>query len=191
MLFFFVVLLFIAVFKYSKRDRTIRYIKLSFFFLEKIDCFIHVVKLRFIKNDVAIIIYVVFFWISDSKLINEVIFYQIWNECLRFHFLIFFECICFFLKMKTFYNRTFLNEQSHFELISSTIFAWISMMSFSSMMTITFDSICAQRRNNILSKDFSTILHVLWCILCFRLTIHQNVQIFRFVQRYSSSINFN
>jgi hypothetical protein len=94
-------------------------------------------------------------------------------------------------KVKTLCNQTFWNEQSHFELILSAIFAWKSMMSLNSMMTTTFDSICVQRRDNILSKNLSTISHAFLCILLFRLTTHQNVQIFRFVQKYSSSINFN
>jgi hypothetical protein len=109
-------------------------------------------------------------------------------EISSFHF---FWMHLFLWKVKTLYSQTFLNEQSHFELILSAISAWKSMMSLISMLTTTFDSICAQRRDNILNKDFSTISHALWCILLFRLAIHQNVQIFRFVQRYSSSINLN
>jgi hypothetical protein len=96
-----------------------------------------------------------------------------------------------FFKSENVLHRTFLNKQSHFELILSTIFAWKSIISLNFIMTTTFDSKCAQRRNNILSKNLSTIWHVLWCILLFRLKIHQNVRIFRFVQKYSSSINFN
>jgi hypothetical protein len=92
--------------------------------------------------------------------------------------------------MKTLCSQTFWDKQSHFELILSAIFAWISMMNLNSKMTMTFDSICEQRRDNILNKDFSTISHVLWCILFFSLTIHQNVQIFRFVQKYFSSIKY-
>jgi hypothetical protein len=78
----------------------------------------------------------------------------------------------FFWKVKTFCNQTFWNEHSHFELILLAIFAWKSMMNLSSMITTTFDSICAQRRNNILNRNLSTISHVFWCILFFRLTIH-------------------
>jgi hypothetical protein len=70
--------------------------KIFFLFFEKIDYFVRFEKLRFIKYDVAIIIYVVFFWISDLKDINEVILYQIFDECSRFHLFISFECICFF-----------------------------------------------------------------------------------------------
>jgi hypothetical protein len=110
---------------------------------------------------------------------------------LEISFFHFFWMHLFLWKVKTLCNQTLWDEQSHFELILSAIFAWKSMMSLSSMMTTTFDSVCAQRRNNILNKDLSTILHALWCILFFRSTIHQNVQIFRFVQKYSSSINFN
>jgi hypothetical protein len=104
---YFVVLLFIAVLKYLQRDRTIRYIKLSLFFLQKIDCFVRVEKLRFIKYDVAIITYVVLFWISNSKDIDEVIFYQIFDECSRFHLFIFFESINFFQKWKRFAIKHF------------------------------------------------------------------------------------
>ncbi len=102
----------------------------------------------------------------------------------------FFWMHLLFWEVKTLCSQTFWDEQSHFELILSATFAWISMMNLSSMMTTTFDSICAQRRNSILSRDLSTISHALWCILLFRLATHQNVQIFRFVQKYSSSINF-
>jgi hypothetical protein len=89
-------LFFIAVFKYLHENRTIRYIKFSFFFFKKIDFFIRIEKLRFIKNNVAIIIYIVFLWILNSKNIDEVIFYQIFDKCSRLHFFIFFECIYFF-----------------------------------------------------------------------------------------------
>jgi hypothetical protein len=78
-----------------QRNRTIRHIRLFFFFLEKIDCFVHVEKLRFIEYDVAIIIFVVFLWISDSKDIDEVIIYQIFNECSRFHFSFFLSASVF------------------------------------------------------------------------------------------------
>jgi hypothetical protein len=63
--------------------------------------------------------------------------------------------------MKMFCNQTFWDEQSHFELILSTIFAWKSMINLNLMLMMTFDLICAQRRNNILNKDFSTISHTL------------------------------
>jgi hypothetical protein len=72
---YFVVLFVIVALKYLQRNRMICHIKFSFFFFEKIDCFVRVEKLRFIEYDVAIIIYVVFLWISDSKDIDEVIFY--------------------------------------------------------------------------------------------------------------------
>jgi hypothetical protein len=91
-----VVLLFIAVFKYLHENRTIRYIKFSFFFLKKICFFVRIEKLRLIEDNVAIIIHVVFLWISDLKDIDEVIFYQIFDECSRFHFFTSFECIYFF-----------------------------------------------------------------------------------------------
>ncbi len=104
---YFVVLLFIVVFKYLQRNRTIRYRRFSFFFLEKIDCFVRVEKFRFIEYDVAIIIYVVFLWISDSKDIDEVILYQIFNECSRLHLFIFFECIYFLKKWKRFAIKHF------------------------------------------------------------------------------------
>ncbi len=78
----------------AKSHHTLR--KAFSFFLEKIDYFVRVEKLRFIKYDVAIIIYVVFFWILNSKDIDEIMFYQILDECSRFHLFIFFECICFF-----------------------------------------------------------------------------------------------
>jgi hypothetical protein len=103
----FVVLFFIVVFKYLHENRTIRYIKFSFFFFKKIDFFICIEKLRFIEDNVAIIIYVVFLWISNSKNINEIIFYQIFHECSRFHFFIFFECICFFQKWNRFAIKHF------------------------------------------------------------------------------------
>ncbi len=64
-------------------------------------------KLRLIEYDIAIITYVVFLWISDSKDIDEVIFYQIFDECSRLHFFIFFECICFFEKWKRFAIKHF------------------------------------------------------------------------------------
>jgi hypothetical protein len=114
---YFVVLLFIAVLKYLQRDRTIRYIKLSFFFFEKIDCFVRVEKLRFIEYDVAIITYVVFLWISNSKDIDEVILYQIFDECSRLHLFTFFECIYFFEKWKRFAIK-------HFEM-SNLISNWL------------------------------------------------------------------
>jgi hypothetical protein len=109
-------------------------------------------------------------------------------EISSFHF---FWMHLFLWEVKTLCNQTFWDEQSHFELIFSAIFAWKSMMSLNLMLTTTFDLICAQQRDNILNKDLSTISHVLWCILFFQLTTFQNVQIFRFVERYSSSINFN
>jgi hypothetical protein len=102
-----VVLLFIAVFKYLHEDRTIRYIKLFFFFFKKIDFFVCIEKIRFIEDNVAIIIYVVFLWISDSKDIDEVIFYQIFDECSRFYFFISFEYIYFFEKWKRFAIKNF------------------------------------------------------------------------------------
>jgi hypothetical protein len=142
------------------------------------------------KYDVAIITYVVFLWISNSKNIDEVILYQIFDESSSLHFSFFWVHLSLW-EVKTLCNQTFWDEQFHFELILSTIFAWKSMMSFSSMLTTMFNSMCAQRRDNILSKDLSTISHVLWWILLFRLTTHQNVRIFRFIQRYSSSINLN
>jgi hypothetical protein len=89
-------LLFIAVFNYLHENRTIRYIKFFFFFFKKIDFLVRIEKFRFIEDNVAIIIYVVFLWISNSKNIDEVIFYQIFDEYSRFHFLTFFECIYFF-----------------------------------------------------------------------------------------------
>jgi hypothetical protein len=55
----------------------------------------------------------------------------------------FFWMHLFFWKVKTFCNQTLWDEQSHFELILSTIFAWKSMMSLSSVLTTTFNSICA------------------------------------------------
>jgi hypothetical protein len=97
----FVVLLFIAVFKYLHENRTIRYIKFSFFFFKKIDFFIRIEKLRFIEDNVAIIIYIVFLWILNSKDIDEDILYQIFNECSRFHFFFFFWVHLFLWKMKT------------------------------------------------------------------------------------------
>ncbi len=113
-----VVLLFIAVFNYLQRNRTIRYIKLFFFFFKKIDCFVRVEKLRFIEYDVAIINFVVFLWISNSKDIDEVILYQIFDECSRFHFFTFLKCICFFEKWKRFTIKYF--EMSN--LISNWFF---------------------------------------------------------------------
>ncbi len=187
---YFVVLLFIAILKYLKRDRTICYIKLFFFFFEKIDCFVRVQKFRFIEYDVAIIIYVVFFKFQTRKILMKSYFIKYSMNAQDFIFSLFLSAFVS-VKVKTFCNQTFWDEQSHFELIFSAIFAWKSMMSLSSMMTTTFDLIYMQRRNNILNKNLSTISHVLWCILFFRLTIHQNVQIFRFVQKYSSSINLN
>jgi hypothetical protein len=71
----FVLLLFIAVFKYLHENCTIRYIELSFFFFKKIDFLVRIEKFRFIEDNVAIIIYVVFFWILNSKDIDEIIFY--------------------------------------------------------------------------------------------------------------------
>jgi hypothetical protein len=103
----FVVLFFIAVFKYLHENRTIRYIKFFFFFFKKIDFFVRIEKFRFIEDNVAIIIYVVFLWILNSKNIDEIIFYWIFNECSRFHFFIFFECICFFEKWKRFAIKHF------------------------------------------------------------------------------------
>jgi hypothetical protein len=64
---------------------------------------------------------------------------------LEISFFYFFWVHLLFLKVKTFCNWTLLNEQSHFELIFSTSFAWKSMMSLNSMMTTTFDLIM---RNN-------------------------------------------
>jgi hypothetical protein len=90
--------------------------KTFFFFLEKIDNFVRVEKFRLIKYDVAIIIYVVFLWISNSKDIDEIIFYQIFYESSRFHFLISFECICLFEKWKRFAIK-------HFEM-SNLISNW-------------------------------------------------------------------
>jgi hypothetical protein len=113
---YFVVLLFIVVLKYLSRNRTIRYIKLFFFFFEKIDCFVPVEKLRFIEYDVAIITYVVFLWNSNWKDIDEIILYQIFDECSRFHFFIFFKCICLFEKWKRF-------AINHFEM-SNLISNW-------------------------------------------------------------------
>jgi hypothetical protein len=104
---YFVLLFFIVILKYLQRNRTIRYIKFSFFFFEKIDCFVRVEKLCFIEYDVAIIIYVVFLWILNSKNIDEIILYQIFDECLRFHLFIFFECIYFFKKWKRFAIKHF------------------------------------------------------------------------------------
>ncbi len=63
---------------------------------KKINFFICIEKFRFIEDNVAIIIYVVFLWISNSKNIDEIIFYQIFNKCSRFHLFIFFKYICFF-----------------------------------------------------------------------------------------------
>jgi hypothetical protein len=103
----------------------------------------------------------------------------------------FFWMHLFFWKVKTFCNQTFWDEKSHFELILSTIFAWKSMMSLNSKFATTFNSICAQRRDNIQNKNLLTIWHAFWCILFFWLTYHQNVQIFRSVQKYSLSINLN
>jgi hypothetical protein len=109
-------------------------------------------------------------------------------EISSFHF---FWTHLFLWEVKTLCNQTLWNELSHFELILSAIFAWKSMISLNSMMTSTFDSIYAQRRDNILNRNLSTISHTLWYISLFRSTIHQNVQGFRFVQKYSSSINLN
>jgi hypothetical protein len=102
-----VVLFFIVVFKYLHENNMIRYIKLSFFFFKKISFFVHIEKFRFIKNNVAIIIYVVFLWILNSKNIDKIIFYQIFNECSKLHFFISFECICFFEKWKRFAIKHF------------------------------------------------------------------------------------
>jgi hypothetical protein len=88
----------------------------AFFFFEKIDCFVRVEKFRLIEYNVAIITYVVFLWTSDSKNIDEVIFYQIFDECSRFHLLTSFECICFFEKWKRFAIK-------HFEM-SNLISNW-------------------------------------------------------------------
>ncbi len=107
-----------------------------------------------------------------------------------FHF---FWVHLFLWKVKTFCNQTLWNKQSHFELIFSAIFAWTLMMSFNSMLTTTFDSICTQRRDNILSRDLSTISHAFWCILFFRLTTHQTFRfflLFKNILRRSISINF-
>jgi hypothetical protein len=78
---------------------------------------------------------------------------------LEISFFHFFWVHLFLWEVKTFCSQTFWDEQSYFELILSAIFAWKSTMSLNSMMTMTFDSICAQRRNNILNKDLSTISH--------------------------------
>jgi hypothetical protein len=111
-------LFFIVVFKYLHENRTIRYIKFFFFFFKKIDFLVCIEKFRLIEDNVAIIIYVVFFWFSDSKDIDEVIFYSIFNEYSRFHLFIFFECICFFEKWKRFAIKNF--EMSN--LISNWFF---------------------------------------------------------------------
>jgi hypothetical protein len=102
-----VVLLFIAVFKYLHENCTIRYIKFSFFFFKKIDFLVRIEKFRLIEDNVAIITYVVFLWISNSKDIDEVILYQIFNECSRLHLFTSFECICLFEKWKRFAVKHF------------------------------------------------------------------------------------
>jgi hypothetical protein len=50
-----VVLLFIAVFKYLHENRTIRYIKFSFFFFKKINFLVRIEKFHLIEDNVAII----------------------------------------------------------------------------------------------------------------------------------------
>jgi hypothetical protein len=58
---------------------------------------------------------------------------------------------------------------------------------------MTFDSKCAQRRNNILNKNSSTILYIFWCILFFQLITHSKIRIlvlFKSFFRRLISINF-
>ncbi len=78
-----------------------------FFFFKKIHFLVRIEKLRFIRNNVAIIIYVVFLWIWNSKDIDKVIFYQMFNKSSRFHFFISFECIYFFKKWQRFTIKHF------------------------------------------------------------------------------------
>jgi hypothetical protein len=92
----FVVLFFIVVFKYLHENRTIRYTKFFFFFFKKINFLVRIEKFRLIEDNVAIIIYVVFLWISNLKNIDKIIFYQIFDERLKLYFFIFLNAfICF------------------------------------------------------------------------------------------------
>jgi hypothetical protein len=142
-----------------QRNRTIRYI--NFFFLfwkDRLFRTCRKISFRWI-------------WRRDNHLRRLFLNFRLerywWSHILlniqwkfEISFFHFFLMYLFLWKMKTLCNQTFWNEQSHFELILSTTFAWISMMNFNSELTTTFNSIYAQRRDSILSRNHSTISHV-------------------------------
>ncbi len=106
---YFVVLFFIVVFKYLQRNCTIRYIRFSFFFLEKIDCLIRVEKFHFIEYDVAIIIYVIFFFE-----------FQTWKILMKLYFIKYLTNARDFILLKNLLRRSisvnFLRTHSVFKL---------------------------------------------------------------------------
>ncbi len=57
------------------------------------------------------------------------------------------------------------------------------------VIELTFYLEYKQQHNNIWSKNFQTISHVILCISFFRSTFHQNVSISQFVLKCSWSIN--